>query len=163
MDHAVVDVFKAGYFFRTEIGEHFVQLRDAVEDTGQGEAAPVDIGVVGPEVGGEPMGVVHQDCANFAEVFEIAFDFFLLQRIRIGFAGNAAELHQEIVFVPLSGFGIGVGQVFARIVSSVIVAGSDEGLRASQGGGGSWRFSFVGVMTILSGRIGLGLVRGLVR
>ncbi len=58
-DHAVVNRFKAYDLLIVEVGQHLIQLMDAVKNAGKGEAAAVDIGIVGLQVFGKLLGVLH--------------------------------------------------------------------------------------------------------
>lgn len=58
-DHTVVNIFEAYDLLIVEVGQHLVQLMNLGEDTGEGEAAAVDIGSVGLEAGGELVDVLH--------------------------------------------------------------------------------------------------------
>ncbi len=57
--------------FGVQTGKHLVQLINPFQYAREGEAAPVDIGVVGLEIKGELVGVAHQNVADFFEVFEV--------------------------------------------------------------------------------------------
>ena len=69
--HAIFDRLKAYDLLGIQVGQHLVQQTYLGERARESEAAPVAIGVFGPAVKGELMGVLQQDLTDSSEVFVV--------------------------------------------------------------------------------------------